>query len=350
MANVVANALRAGDDRVVREFFQSQIGMARRKHVHTMLVSAENFYAMSTFAVLSELQPCAKPLETDHRLIQDLRALIPDSVNEIQIVCYVRRPDRFVESLYNQRVKRDLFHASFDEFVSLAHPALLYSQHMELWADVFGRANCMVRLYDVVASDVVTDFSRSVLGIEPAALGSEPAPPLLSDAGRSNESVGRDLLEFKKIKNEFIAATERDMEFRILLTLEHMTKSRASEPDSYQEFFTPPRRSDFLRARRSEMEELQATYDLPPFPALDRDSLKVNWKPYPGLDSDRLVEIQRLYDHVCRRSGFRLERFAIRLARSLRSEGVGRVLLAVLRAAGVKRGWRRVVRGFGQVS
>ena len=46
-SNVIANALNVGESLSVKAFLTKHTQMARRHGAHTLLVSAENFYAMS---------------------------------------------------------------------------------------------------------------------------------------------------------------------------------------------------------------------------------------------------------------------------------------------------------------
>ena len=108
------------------------------------------------------------------------------------------------------------------------------------------------------------------------------------------------------------------MERTILRLVDEEMELRKNEPDSYQDFLSPHERAEFLRLLQPEMEALQASYDVPPFPPFDPESAKANWSPYPGLERQRRQEIELHYDPINRRVAFRFERLTLRSAGFLR--------------------------------
>jgi hypothetical protein len=337
-ANFVANALNVGKNRVVQTFLTTHTDLARRRGAHTIIVSAENFYAMSVLAAMQRRQVCANAVERDHSLIETLQSLMPEVIATSQVVCYFRRPDRYAESLYSQHVKRGIiFDGTFDEFLPIIMPALFYNKHMRAWSDVFGRKNCIVRLYDPVRADIVSDFVRSVVRIEDIAKFSHIH-------NQANERVSRDALEFKRLRNKAARVNERDIERTILRLVDEKMQLRKGEPDCYHDFLSPDERAELLSLVRPEMEALQASHDVSPFPPFDLESAKTNWSAYPGLDQHRRHEIALHYDRINTRVGFRLERFMLRSAGFLRKNvpSAG-VLLDVLKTFGAKHALRRLM-------
>lgn len=328
----VANSLNVGESRSVHAFLAKHTEIARRNRAHTLLISAENFYAMSVLASMPRKEVCANAVERDHALIETLESLMPEGIAAVQIVCYFRRPDRYAESLYSQHVKRGItFDGIFDEFLPIIKPSLLYNTYMGLWSDVFDEKNCFVRLYESVRGDIVADFLLNVMNVNDIGQFSYIH-------GQANERIGRDLLEFKRIINKTARFNERDIERAILRLIDEKMELRRTEPDCYQDFLSPYERAELLMLLQPEMEALQAAHDVPPFPPFDLESAKANWRPYPGLDRQRRQEIEFHYDRISRRIGFRLERFALRSASLLRRSvpGTG-VLLDVLKEMGAKR-------------
>jgi hypothetical protein len=323
----------------VLEFLTKHEELARRRGADTILVSAENFYAMTVQAAMQQRQPCSNAVERDHALIETLQGLLPDGIDTSQVVCYFRRPDRYAESLYSQHVKRGvIFDGTFGEFLPIIKPALFYNECMRAWSDVFGEEKCIVRLYESVRSDIVGDFLRNVLDVDDIGQFSH-------SHSQANERVSRDALEFKRLRNETARFSERDMERTILRLLDEKMELRKAEPDCYQDFLSPDERAELLRLVEPEMEALQASQDVPAFPPFDLESAKANWIPYPGLGPERRQAIESQYDLISRRFGFRFERFTLRSASLLRrnvpSAGV---LLDVLRSFGAKHALRRLAR------
>ena len=302
-ANFVGNALNVGKRRVVNAFLTKHMELAHRRGADTILVSAENFYAMSVLDAMQRREVCANAVERDRALIETLQSLMPEGIATTQIVCYFRRPDRYAESLYSQHVKRGIiFAGTFDEFLPIVKPALFYNKYMRAWSDVFGRKNCIVRLYEPVRADIVSDFVRNVVCIE-------NIDQLADSQNRGNERVGRDLLEFKRLKNRAARANERDIERTILRLVDEKMELRKVEPDYYHEFLSPDGRAELLRLVEPEIEALQASHDVPPFPPFDLESAKANWSPYPGLSQQRRQEIELHYNRISRRVEYRVRPF-----------------------------------------
>ena len=271
-------------------------------------------------------------MERERLLIETLQSLMPEAIGTVQIVCYFRRPDRYAESLYSQHVKRGVgFDGTFGDFLPLIEAALSYNTCMGLWSDVFGEKSGIVRVYESIDGDIVSDFLRSVLGIS-------DIDSFAHTHSRTNERVSRDLLEFKRTMNRNVRFAERDIERAILRRMDEEMDWRRTEPDYYQDFLSPDERAELLSLLRPELEALQASQEVPPFPPFDLDRAKANWRPYPGLGPRRRQEIEFHYDRINRRLGCRVERLALRSASFLRRSvpGTG-VLLDILKRIGAKR-------------
>jgi hypothetical protein len=339
-SNLAANALNGGESRSVQAFFTKHTQMARRHGAHTLLASAENFYAMSVLLGIRRGRAETNTIERDRLLIETLPFLMPEGITTAQIVCYFRRPDRYAESLYSQQVKRGVgFDGTFGDFLPIIEPALSYNACMRLWSDTFGEKNCIVRVYEAINADIVSDFLPNVLNID-------DIDSFALNHRKANERISRDLLEFKRTMNRHVRFSERDIERAILRRMDEEMDWRRAEPDCYQDFLSPYERAELLHRLRPEVAALQTSYDVPAFPPFDFDNAKANWRPYPGLDRRRRQEINFHYDRINRRLGCRVERFALRSAGFVRRRipGTG-VLLDVLKESGVKRALHRSLTG-----
>jgi hypothetical protein len=338
-ANAVANALNVGKNRIVENFFGRHVGIARRSGAHTILVSAENFYAMTVLDAMARRETRADAVKRDRALIETFRSLVADELESVQIICYFRRPDRYAESLYSQHVKRGIsFDDTFGAFLPIIKPALFYNRHIQAWSGVFGESNVTVRLYEPVSADIVGDFVQNVLAIEGVAGFS-------NSERHANERVSRDVLEFKRTRNRDARFSERDIERTILRLIDEAMELREREPDHYQDFLSPDERAELLKLLAAEMATLEASHGLPPFPRFDAEKAMASWRPYPGLDWQRRQEIQSQYDRINRRLAFRFERFVLRSAsfvrRNIPSAGPA---LDVLKTFGAKHVLRRAMR------
>jgi hypothetical protein len=337
-ANFIANALNVGNTHAVEAFLTKHVNVARRSGSHTILVSAENFYAMSVLSAVQRREVSVNAVDRDHDLIMKLQSLMPEDVTTCQVVCYFRRPDRFAESLYSQHVKRDIiFDGKFEEFLPIIRPAMFYNKHMRAWSDAFEERNCIVRLYEPVRADIVSDFVRDVISIEDMDQFSRIHK-------QANERVSRDVLEFKRLRNSAARANEKDIERTILRLVDEEMELRRSEPRYYQDFLSPERRAELLELVQPEMEALQTSFNVLPFPPFDLERAKASWRPYPGLGQQRKQQIQWHYDRINRRIAFRFDRLTLRFAGFLRKNvpSTG-VLLDVLKAFGAKHALRRAM-------
>jgi hypothetical protein len=209
---------------------------------------------------------------------------------------------------------------------------------MQAWSDVFDEGNCIVRLYEPVRGDIVSDFVQNVVGIGDLA-------QFAKMQHQANERVSRDVLEFKRLRNSTARINERDIERTILRLVDEEMQLRRSEPDHYQDFLSPYERAELLGLVQPEMQALRASHDVPSFPSFDLESAKASWRPYPGLGHQRRQEIELHYDRINGRFAFRLERLTLGSARFLRKNvPSGGVVLDVLRTFGAKHALRRWMR------
>jgi hypothetical protein len=311
-ANAIANALGNGNEYLVRDFFETHVNQAHRKNARMMIVSAENFYGMSTISALRRRVVCNEALNREHYLIARLRTILPDGVFP-RIACYFRSPDRFAESWYNQHIKgSSLFSGDFGAFLKMIAPILYYDRYIGLWASTFGRENCFVGSYEVTRGNIIADFMSKIVGVGDLSIFS-------SVRRRSNDRLSRDLLEFKRIINRGLLPAEKGLEYRIFSQLKNIAGLVINEPDTYQDFFSPRERADLLERLAIHMEALYKTYNVPRFVPFDMTTAETTSRPYPGLSAERRHELERAYNCINRRIGFRIERFAKRSAFRLRA-------------------------------
>jgi hypothetical protein len=300
--------LKRENDSTLHDFLDAEARSARREGAETLVASAEAFYAME-HRKLRQGMPEEKLIPAERVMIRRLQAGLSDAIDSVQIVCYFRRPDRYVESSYNQRVKGlNAYTGTAQEFLEEIRPKLRYHAYMECWAEVFGRDNCIARSYDAAEADVVTDFVDHVLGA--VGMGSRMAA-----SDRANLRLSRDVVEFKRIVNRRVEGhAYARLEQRIFAAL-MIEIGQSREPESYQDYFSPSERRRLLTDLGSEMASLCAAYGVPPFPPLPAPAVDSEWVPYPGLAEQRRREIERIYREVRKRPDFKAQRASIRASR-----------------------------------
>lgn len=304
-ANDIADALHAGRIRHVRRFFGSQVSVAQHRGAHTMIVSAENFFGMSIVAALHARSMHPDPVHSDRRSITRLARTISGLFESTQILCYLRRPDRFAESWYNQNVKGSaLISFEFSQFLELVRPLLSYSTFLDSWAEVFGSDNVVVEGYEPVAHDVVPAFAALVMGAASAsALGHQ--------AVRRNERLDRDVLEFKRMINPALTQRTKPLDYEVLSRLVARWPAHAA-PANAQEFLTPRERADLLAELAADEAALRSTYGLTPFPSFDLTGAAASWDPYTGLRPEAEARLRSIYNDIARDPRLRLRRTALK--------------------------------------
>jgi hypothetical protein len=302
--NSIANALLADGQEKFRKFIVENLQKAERNGATTMVASSENFYAMVRYLTrFNADKKSAAVLAKERSLIESLRASIPAGV-ECHILCYVRRPDHYLESLYNQNVKKGaLLTGDVADFLTMIDDILDYHLYLSIWRDVFGKSACSVRVYEAALPNLIDDFVRNVLKIED--LSSFTRPNL-----RANERLSRDVLEYKRFKNEHIRYSERKMERGIFALVDN----RIANPNNNHEYLSPDDRAALLSRLEPSMERLRTEFNLPLFPSFNLEAARASWQPYPGLTLEKKREIEFHYNAVQRKFGFRLERLLIRAA------------------------------------
>ena len=178
-----------------------------------------------------------------------------------------------------------------------------YHRYLSIWRDVFGSSACSVRAYEAALPNLIDDFVRHVLGTEDISSFTQPHL-------RANERLSRDVLEYKRLRNEHIRYSERKLERKIFALVD----KRITSPNNNHEYLSPDERAALLSRLEPSMERLRTEFTLPPFPRFDLEAARASWQPYPGLSLEKRREIEFHYNAVQRQIGFRLERLLIRAA------------------------------------
>lgn len=251
----------------------------------TLILSAEVFY-MRPFesAFTSHEAYIQKKRESIRKLLDML-----SSYERIQVVCYVRRQDVWLESIYNERVKQNK-HAgqSFEAFVSEMGQGH-YAEQLDLWAEYVGKENIIVRPYEQAqlhSNDVVQDFTEQ-LGIAHLI---KPAPVTLAT---TNPRLSRDILEFEKI----IWRVEKDpMQHHlirdVLRNISEEMQRRSPEPKGWQSLMKADARAALLDSYTESNRRVATTYLSRANGILfEEPIIESSDEAYPGLTVERAIEI-----------------------------------------------------------
>jgi hypothetical protein len=301
--NSIANALLTDGQGKFRQFIHDNFRKAERNGATTIIASSENFYAMVRYLTrFKTVKTSAEVLAKERSLIERLRADIPAEL-ECHVLCYVRRPDYYLESLYNQNIKKGALTGDVADFLTMIDDMLDYHLYLSIWRDVFGTRACSVRAYEAALPNLIDDFVRHVLNIED--ISSFTRPNL-----RANERLSRDVLEYKRLIKQHIRYSERKLEHGIFALVDR----RITSPNNNHEYLSPDDRAALLSRLEPSMERLRTEFNLPLFPSFNLEAARASWQPYPGLSLEKKREIEFHYNAVQRKFGFRLERLLIRAA------------------------------------
>jgi hypothetical protein len=118
-----------------------------KAHVHSLVLSSELFSRKPTGKKISHLK-------------MHLEAL---GVNAFRIVCYLRRQDLLIESLYTQCAKKGEPAARPEDYLSdtTYTDFIDYAKFLALWGEVFGNENLIVRPFEkgqFYGGDLIRDF------------------------------------------------------------------------------------------------------------------------------------------------------------------------------------------------
>ncbi|RWH84610.1 MAG: hypothetical protein EOQ86_02460 [Mesorhizobium sp.] len=291
--------LVARQDEILGKFFVDHLVHAEREGAHTLVASSEALYCMPIHLHNpGDKNVCVDTLAQ----IECLRAAIPSSVN-CRIICYVRRPDQYLESLYTQCVKRGMFTGEIAEFVKIVDDMLDYHRCLSMWQKVFGGSNTEARVFETALPNLIHDFLRYVLHLQESSLFAKASP-------RVNERLSRDLIESIRLLNKDIPCSKRTFDQRIYALVDE----RIADPSSNHEYLSPDERAGLLSRLEPSMERLRTEFALPAFPQFDYEAAKAAWRSYPGLSFERIQEIECHYKDAQAHMGFRLERVFKRIA------------------------------------
>lgn len=137
----------AGRRSPLREAMLDEVRRAKPEHV---LVSTEELIRFGG--------PRGIPAERAAELIESFGA------ESVQVVCYLRRPDRYLEAWYNQLIKagrspRRLAN-SLDRFIPTVH--VQFSRALSYWAGLPAVSQLSVRRYEDASDDLISDVVATV--------------------------------------------------------------------------------------------------------------------------------------------------------------------------------------------
>jgi hypothetical protein len=207
---------------------------------------------------------------------------------EVDVLCYVRRHDRWLESIYNERVKTGRAgSATFTEFAA-GYGRGHYLPQLDAWAKRVRNGRLTVRPYEAARrgpGGLIGDFRRAI-GIE-AEL--PESPKTLRSA---NPSLGRDFVEFSRLARTL--PLDRRQAARLstgLVAISARQLAANPEPESWGLFLSREARLDLLKRFEEDDAAVAEKYLSPDFDRLFEPPTPAEGADYPGLSAERAFEI-----------------------------------------------------------
>ena len=317
--NFLARQLARGERERVARYLQKICAEGQREKCHTVIISAESFYAMSFFL----LPPREKSRASDYwqieaRLIEELYKCC-DGYDDIKIVCYLRPQDDFAAALYNQFVKiSPYFDETYKEFIEGDKAIFDYERHIQIWEKNFGADSISIRNFLTCKEDIVEDFFETFLESDIFCKANKME-------FRSNLRLSRDVLEFKRIFN----STNADPSLAYIgIRFHNKINPEFVDKPGYQIFATQDYRNKTFGPFSAGNDNLAERYGLGELPVIVNEQDPT----YPGLNAEKAFEIYLRLRFLLDKPGTRLELALRRLANMFRSHFPGgRWLLSPLR-------------------
>lgn len=318
--NQLAKLVAIGRRGEAQALFDRHLEKASAFGAHTLLISAESFFAMTMFHHKLEGRSYDEYWAAESHSIDRLRSLLPAGM-PIRVVVFFRRQDKFLESVYAQTVKTRPLSASVEQFKDSVAEALDYARYMQLWSRNF--PDCTVYTYEETANDAPRFFLRNVLQI-----GDTKAFEGLDL--RVNTTLARDLVEYKRELNKAASFVDQRMSHFVCAELQRVIAGDGR----YHDYLSPEARAKLLREFEPGNALLSQTFGMKPFPPVPNTG---TWTPYPGLSPERAKELRQRHERIKRTARYRLERATLLLRQVTRKL---RAMLASTEPARARRGTR----------
>lgn len=287
-SNFLGAYLAQGRHAEIAEFIARVCERAACSALDRVLLSGEALYAMTTFFPQFGARQGDDYWSRESRGVEALASIL--SNHKVSIACYLRRQDRFIESLYNQMVKQPKgFSGSVDEFLGLSECMLDYYRHLEVWADCFGDSALKVHSFERT-SNIVSHFLEFPLGIT-------NFPAKIQTGVYTNDGLSRDVLEFKRELNK------REMDpVKQLFAYRAVLEVSATIGEGGGDLLTAIQRKKLVEGYSKGNTALANRWmdkGEKLFPNVIEDTPEV--PAYSGLTDGRRNEIQEMYDRIMHR-------------------------------------------------
>ena len=273
-------------------WFDDISSKVKQQPINKVIISAEALY----FFKISELikkedgrNHSAITAETYRKKLLKLRSLISDNF-DIKILIYIRRQDRFLESAFNQIVKGTfLFSGTIDDAFEGLSVYMDYYQVLNLWSEVFGKENIIVRVYEKqqLIGGSVKDFLQAI-DLQP-----ELIEKIITTTQNYNMRLSREILDYKLILNRLLEKEDPKRKDQLHYTFLETLSTHPEFNHKKKDLLKPEQTREILHRYAQGNSSVAREY-------LGRDDGRLFYESeqgkdyedsYPGLSVDRAVEI-----------------------------------------------------------
>ncbi len=222
----IMRAMEEYDEELVKNFqneVQERIDAYEKNDVHTYVTSNEKFSGHKMLAYSNA------PV-----IAQTLYDVFAPFNFDIKIIIYIRRQDKYLESMYTQKIK-SLSSFSFQEFLGEIEDLHAYhwDSFIDIFANEFGKDNIIVRSFDRKYLPQKSSLIRGFGSI----IGSNHLQNYTYDTVK-NRGYSRDVLEVARIVNRHLERGEKKVLREIFRELDL--------PKGSNNFFTDKERGNLL--------------------------------------------------------------------------------------------------------
>lgn len=277
---------------IIQNWFDGIVEKVNQRSINKVVISAEALYFLRFIELVKTKDNPRNSTITEENYrekLNNLRALIPD-IFDIKVVVYLRRQDSFIQSGYSQLIKgSEYFSGSIREFIDGLAVFMDYSFMLNLWAEIFGKENILVRVYEKqqLPGGSVQDFLRVI------EIPTDLSNIILSTTDNYNIRLSRELLDYKLILNQLLKNEDPVRKDQLHYTLLEKLSEQPEFRQTNGEFLTTQEKRDII-SRYSESNAKVAREFLGRedgrlfYEALPEETKSDS---YPGLSVERAVEI-----------------------------------------------------------
>lgn len=287
--NFLARLAHQGSWDMVDAFFS---GLAKTSG-EQIIVSSGPLFAYSTIMAKRNLDKNLVDLSRikESGTIDGLIRIAKQHFDKINVIAYLRRQDKALESAYNQSIKNGTWKGGgITDFEKYIHNRLEYDRIAGFWAKAVGKGNLKLRIYDrqyLLRNDICADFLAQ-FRIPDDTLSYEKSGSIKEN----NLRLSRNAIEYKAVLNRIQMPRWRQHQYK--RALREVDAEMGGDPVKWQDYLSPAERKALLDNLADSNRRLARDYfnidSETPFDIRDLETT-ANHDVYSGLSTEAAMEI-----------------------------------------------------------